>query len=121
MNSAARSVNLFGNYLVVLGALLLVVPNPMLQLFQFPPTGEVWIRVAGMLVAFLGIYYRVAAAANLTQFFTASVLLRCSVPVFFLGFILAGWVAWPLLLFALPEVAGAAWTWSALRALQRTA
>ncbi len=121
MNPAARSINLYGNYLVLLGMVLLVAPNQLLQAFQLPPTTEVWIRLVGMLVAYLGIYYRVAAAGNMVRFFTATVMLRCAVPVFFLGFVLAGWVAWPLLLFALPEVAGAAWTWSTLRSMQRTA
>jgi hypothetical protein len=68
-----------------------------------------------MLVAFIGVYYRTAAAANLTSFFLATVLLRASVPVFFLVFVLAGWVAWPLLIFGAIEAAGAVWTWSALR------
>ena len=121
MNSAARSINIYGNYLVLLGIAFLVAPNQVLGVFQLPPTTEVWIRVVGMLVAYLGIYYRVAAAGNLVPFFTATVMLRCAVPIFFLGFVLAGWVTWPLLLFALPEVVGAAWTWSTLRSMQRTA
>jgi hypothetical protein len=117
MTPAARSVNVFGTYLVVLAIGLLVAPNLLLGLFQLTPTTEVWIRVVGMLVAFIGVYYRTAAAANLTSFFLATVLLRASVPLFFLVFVLAGWVAWPLLLFAAVDVAGAAWTW---RALQRS-
>lgn len=115
MSPAARSVHLFGAYLLLLALLLLVVPNPLLHLFGFPPTTEVWIRVVGMLVAFLGIYYRTAASAEFRPFFQASVLLRGSVPVFFLCFILAGWVGWPLLAFGVIDAAGAAWTWSALR------
>jgi protein-S-isoprenylcysteine O-methyltransferase Ste14 len=115
MTPASRSIHVFGNYLVLLGVVLLVAPNPLLQLFGLPTTTEVWIRVVGMLVAFLGIYYRTAAAANLTPFYVATVLLRSSVPLFFLAFVLAGWVGWPLLLFGLIDAAGAIWTWSALR------
>jgi hypothetical protein len=115
MTPAARSVNAFGIYLIVLAVMLIVTPNPLLRLFGLPPTGEVWIRVVGMLLAFLGIYYRVAATANLTPFFVATVMVRSSVPLFFLGFVLAGWVAWPLLLFAGVDVAGALWTWTALK------
>ncbi len=114
MTPAARSVHIFGTYLVILAAVLLVAPNPLLQLFTLPPTTEVWIRVVGMLVAFLGIYYRTAASANLTPFFVATVMVRSSVPFFFVGFVLAGWVEWPLLLFGGIDAAGAIWTWKAL-------
>ncbi len=116
MTAAARSVNLFGWYLLVLGATLLVAPNALLQAFTLPPTSEVWIRVVGMLVAFLGIYYRVAAAAGLVAIFRASVAVRCSVVAFFAVFVGVGWAPWPLLLFGVFDVAGAAWTWLALRA-----
>jgi hypothetical protein len=114
MSPAARSVNVFGIYLLVLGVVLLAAPNLLLGLFHLPPTTEVWLRVVGMLVAFLGIYYRVAAAADLRLFFLTTVMLRASVPVFFLAFVLAGWAPWPLLVFAGVDAAGAAWTWRAL-------
>ena len=61
-----------------------------------------------------GIYYRVAAVADVTQLFLATVLLRASVPAFFLAFVLAGWVEWPRLLFGAVDAAGAAWTWKTL-------
>jgi hypothetical protein len=115
MTPAARSINVFGIYRLVLALVLLVAPNTLLQLFHLPPTTEVWIRVVGMLLAFIGIFYRTAAAAGLYAFFAATVLTRLTVPLFFLGFVLAGWIDWPILLFTLIEVAGAAWTWLALR------
>jgi hypothetical protein len=88
MSPAARSVNVFGIYLLLLGVVLLAAPNLLLGLFHLPPTTEVWLRVAGML--------------------------RASVPLFFLAFVLAGWAEWPLLVFAGLDAAGAAWTWRAL-------
>jgi hypothetical protein len=116
MSPAARSVNVFSYYLLALAVALLVAPNVLLQAFGLPPTSEVWIRVVGMLVAFLGVYYRVAAAAELEPFFQMSVLVRSSVLAFFLVFVLAGWARWPLVLFGLIDAAGAAWTWQALGA-----
>lgn len=114
MTPAARSLNAFAIYLLLLAAVLLAAPNVLLQLFGLPPTSEVWIRVTGMLVAFLGVYYRIAVAAEFVGFFRATVLVRLSVPLFFLVFVLAGWVQWPLLLFGAVDAAGAAWTWIAL-------
>jgi len=121
MTPAARSVNIFGIYLLLLAVTLIVAPNPLLELFGLPQTSEVWIRVVGMLVAFLGIYYRVAAAANLTPFFVATIMVRGSVILFFLGFVLAGWVGWQLLIFGGVDLAGAIWTWRALRQTAPTA
>jgi len=115
MTSAARSLNVFAFYLLGLGVVLLVAPNVLLQAFGMPPTGEVWIRVVGMLVAFLGLYYRAAAAAEFVPMFSLSVLIRFSVLLFFVLFVAAGWARWPLVLFGLVDAAGAAWTWTALR------
>lgn len=115
MSAAARSLNVFAYYLLGLSVALLVAPNVLLQAFGLPPTSEVWIRVSGMLVAFLGLYYRVAVAAEFVAFFRLSVFVRFSVTVFFLVFVAAGWVGWPLVLFGLVDAAGAAWTWHALR------
>ena len=116
MTPAARSINAFGYYLLALAVVLLVAPNVLLTSFGLPPTSEVWIRVVGMLVAILGVYYRVAARAELVPLFRVTVLARGSVPLFFVIFVMAGWVAWPLILFGLIDAVGAAWTWSALQA-----
>lgn len=120
MTPAARSVNIFGTYLLVLAAVLLVSPNTVLQTFGLQPTAEVWIRVVGMLLVGHGIFYRTAAQANLASFFLATVLIRASVLVFFGIFVLAGWVEWPLMLFGVFDAAGAAWTWFALRQSRAT-
>lgn len=115
MSPAARSVQVFGVYLLVLALALLVAPNALLTTFGLPPTSEVWIRVVGMLVGFLGFYYRVAAAAELTPVFVASVFARASVLLFFATFVAAGWVGPALLPFGVVDAIGAAWTWAALR------
>lgn len=115
MTPAARSVNIFGMYLQLLGVVLLVAPNMLLGMFGLPFTTEVWIRVVGMLCALLGTYYRVAAHAEIRSFFLTTVMLRASVTLFFVTFVLAGWVQWQLVLFGLVDAVGALWTWMALR------
>jgi hypothetical protein len=105
----------FACYLLLLGLMLLLVPNLLLSLFQIPPTSEVWIRVVGMLVIFLGAYYFVAARAELRLFMIWSARLRASVFIFFGAFVLAGLAPPVLLLFGAVDLAGALWTWSAFR------
>src|SRR2546428_11054544 len=107
MTPAARSIRVFAMYLFLLALVLLIAPNALLRAFGLPPASEVWIRVIGMLVAFLGVYYWTAAAAELTPFFRAALLTRFTVPVFFFIFVGAGWGRWPSLLSGVVEALGA--------------
>jgi len=115
MTSAAWSIRVFAVYLGLLAAAVLLVPNLLLTSFGLPPTSEVWIRVIGMLLLVLGVYYWTAAAAELAPFFRATVLCRLAAPVFFVVFVAAGGVRWPLVLFGIVDAVGAVWTWRALR------
>lgn len=115
MTPAARSVQVFGWYIVVLGLTLLVVPNTLLVLFRFEPTVEPWIRVVGTLLLPLAAIYLVAARHEATAIFRVTVWNRCWILVAFTAFWLLEIAKPELILFALVDVAGAAWTWSALR------
>jgi hypothetical protein len=66
MSRAAKSLLVFAIYLMGLSLILLAVPNALLQPFGLDPTSEVWIRVVGMLVACLAVYYLVAVTNELT-------------------------------------------------------
>ncbi len=115
MSNSARSILVFGLYLVVLGIVLLVAPNFLLGMFVLPSTTEVWIRVAGMLVLFLGYYYIQAARKEMTDFFRWTVYVRPTVIVFFAAFVLLGFASLPLILFGVADLLGAIWTGLALR------
>jgi hypothetical protein len=114
MTAVARSLKVFAVYLALLGITLLFAPNALLGIFGLPATSEVWIRVVGMLVLFLAVYYWTAAGTDAVPFFRATVLCRLTVPVFFIAFVVGGWATWPLLLFGVVDAAGAAWTWRTL-------
>ena len=115
MSYPAKTLFGFGCYLLALGAALLLFPNALLGLFGVAPTVEVWIRVLGMLVLFLGAYDILAALSELHAFIRWSVPVRASVIVFFAVFVLLGYAPAVLLLFGLVDLGGAAWTWIALR------
>lgn len=116
MSRASLSLLVFGVYLLVLGGLLMTVPDTFLGWFGLPPTHDVWIRVVAMLVLILGCYDVLAARADLTPFFRWSVWLRGSVIVFFAAFVGLGLVQPILLLFGVVDLAAATWTALALRA-----
>jgi hypothetical protein len=115
MSYPAKTLFAFGCYLLVLGMLLIVFPNIVLQLFGVAPTVEVWIRVTGMLVLIRGAYDILASLSELHQFIRWSVPMRASVIFFFAVFVLLGYAPPVLLLFGLIDLACAAWTWVALR------
>ncbi len=115
MVSSARTVFFFGIYLILVGLNLLVAPNFMLRLFELPETNEVWVRVVGMLVLYLGFYYKEAGQKEWTGFIKLSVYSRSSALVFFAGFVLLGFAEPPFVIFGALDFLGAMWTWWALR------
>ena len=118
MASPAQTIRVFGGYLIVLSAALIFAPSLLLTPFGIPTPTDVWIRVTGMLVGFLGMYYILAASAGLVPFFRWSVPGRLSVLVFFGAFVGIGLAPPVLLVFALIDAAGAIWTWFALKQLR---
>ena len=115
MSPAARSILVYSIYAFGLGATLLVAPNIPLPLFGLEQATEVWIRVAGMTVVFLSIFYFTAARNEFREIFVASVPIRFAVPVIFAGFVAAGFAPWNLILLTPLDVVFAVWTWIALR------
>jgi hypothetical protein len=115
MSNSARSIFVFGLYLLLLGTILLLIPNILLGMFFFPQTTEVWIRVVGMLVLFLCFYYIQAARKEITDFFRWTVYVRSTVIVFFAAFVLLGLASPALILFGVADLLGAIWTHLALR------
>ena len=115
MSGAARSVFVFGLYLVVLGVALMVVPNLVLLPFGFAPTGEVWLRVAGSETAIIGFFFLVAARHGTESFFTATLFARPFLFLSLCGYVLFGLAPPQLILFGIIDLAGALWTFLALR------
>lgn len=115
MTPSAKSIYYFGFYLLILGISLTVSPNFLLSSFQFPETNEVWIRVLGAVVFNLGLYYILMAPANHLLFLSLTVYTRGLIFLWFIVFVAIGWAPMPLILFGLVDVAGAAWTYLALR------
>lgn len=120
MSTSAKSVFVFGIYVVVLGIGLLVVPNLIFSLFGVPATKEVWIRVAGMLVLLIGYYYIQTARKGLTEFFQLTVYTRAAVFVFFIAFVLLKLADPKLILFGVVDLLGAIWIQLALRSTRAT-
>ncbi len=116
MNPPAKTVFLFGLYLVAVGLGLLIVPNATLGPLGFPPSTEVWPRIVGMLTLCLAAYYLAAARAGLTLFFRWTVAVRSGVFVVCGALVLLKLAPAPLALLGVVDLAAALWTAWALRA-----
>jgi hypothetical protein len=120
MSRAALSIRVFAFYLLATAATLMFVPNVLLRLLGIVPTEEHWIRMMGMLTGLLAYYYWRASAENSRPFFEWTVLERLAIaPAFFVLFVLLGWAAPVVLIFAVPDIFGALWTRSALKKADR--
>lgn len=115
MNPAALSVLVFGIYMLLQGALLLIAPNVLLSILQLPPTNEIWIRATGYALMALGFYYTQAARHNIKAFFYWTIPVRITQFFVFLSFVLLGLVGPIILLTAGIELLAGLWTWAALR------
>ncbi len=119
MSAAAKSVLVFGIYMLVQGATLLVVPNLLLSLSGLPETNEVWARLVGWCLCALGFYYVQAARQELIPFFRWTVIVRVGYFVVTLALCLTTGAPWMLLGFAAVETCFGIWTGLLLRSVNR--
>jgi hypothetical protein len=115
MSRAAKTLFVFGIYLLGLGLFLLLAPNLLLRLFGVPTTNEVWIRINGMFVLCLSFYYVQVARNELTKFIRWTVPARIAVIIYFAAFVLLVSAPKALLLFGVIDLLAAMWTWTALK------
>lgn len=115
MSRSARSVFVFGLYLVAVGFALIAFPNPLFALLRLPASHEVWPRVVGVLALVLAYYYIQAARHEMMAFFRWTVAARIVVFVVFTAFVLLGLAPLPLALLGAGDLAAALWTAWALR------
>lgn len=119
MSSAARSVYVFGIYLLALGGVLIGAPNTLLALLRLPPTTEPWIHALGVVVMVVGMLDVACARAEQTAYFRATVGTRIFVVVAFVLLAFMKIVPWIVASFGIVDLAGALWTLTALRGSMR--
>jgi hypothetical protein len=110
----ARSLFAFGLYVIIAGLGLALAPGLVLELLGFPPPGDGWVRVVGIIAVFVGMYHVIAARHELMPYIRATVPARVMFALA-LGVLVISKVMPPsLLLFAAVDLAGAIWTGVAL-------
>lgn len=115
MDKSAKTVWVFGVYLIIEGLFLMLAPSEILSIIGIPEPESVWRIVLGFVVAILGYYYVRNAKENLLPFFGFTVQVRIIQFVFFIWLYLFERGTMTLVLFSFIEFAAGMWTWNALK------
>jgi len=116
MHKTTTSLVAWAAYEFVVGATLLLAPNLLLAILGIPSTSEVWIRVAGVLVLVVGAFFLQSARTGNIHFYRLTVNVRIGVGLQIVALVVTGAGPPVLLLFAVLDWLGAAWTGLTLRA-----
>ncbi len=115
MSRAALSILVWGIYVTISGIQLATFPNVMLSSLGLPSTTDPWIRVFGVVLFVLGLYYLAAARQNLVPFFRWTVWGRVMVLAGIGALVASGMAPAQLLIFGGVDLCGAIWTGLVLR------
>lgn len=110
MSKSAKSVLIFGIYLALVGLILLLIPNALITPFGIEPTNEVWIRLSGILLMALAVYYTIGAKHEIVVIMKATAFIRMTIIFFFTAFVLFDLVAPSLIIFSGIDFLGGVWT-----------
>lgn len=115
MTRAARSVYIFGIYLIAVGGILIGAPNVMLSLLRLPATTEPWVHVLGVPMMAIGMLHVTSARSDLVPFFRASVWVRFFPLVALSALTILGIIPPIIAGFGLIDAATGVWTHMSLR------
>lgn len=117
MNPIDKSIFAFALYMIlVVGVGLMSFPTLILDMFQLSYGDDTWIRFVGMLAFILGFYYVIIARNSLEPLYRWTVIMRLFAVLFMVAFFATGKLGAGILGFAVIDLAGAGWTWMAMRA-----
>ncbi len=116
MSSAARSVGIFGLYMLVAGAVFVLLPPEQLRHAHVGAPFEP-VRLLGILTLIVGGYYLGAARAELGAFFSMTVYGRSLAFALMAILVVVGASPPALLAVGVVDLAGAVWTYRALAAV----
>jgi hypothetical protein len=115
MNRASKSIFIFGLYSLLMGVVLLFLPNKVLPLFYIPVSGEAWLNLLGFLLMCSSYYYIRSAFSGSLQFALYTTHTRFAAPLVVAYLISTGKADWHFLSFGIVDGLGGLWTWFELK------
>lgn len=116
----ALTIRIFSYYVLVVGVSLILLPSLVPGWLGIEVDERTWVRVLGLAVVVLGVYYFMAAQNEATWFFRVTIATRIGIAA---GLALLAVTAGPtqLIFFGVLDLAGALWTRRALHKTERWA
>ena len=115
MNKVSRSIFVFGLYSLLMGIVLLFLPNSILPLFDLPVTGKPWLNLLGFVLICSSYYYLRSALSSNIQFAVYTTHTRFAAPLVVFYLIASGNADWHFLSFGVVDGLGGLWTWLELK------
>lgn len=115
MTPAARSLFVFGLYVVTASSAFLIAPDQMVVLLRLPEVGSGWVRMVGLLGLVIGAYDLTGSSAGLVPYIRASIWIRFGFAAGATLLVATREMPPSLLGFAIMDGFGAIWTMLALR------
>ena len=114
MDAPTLSIFIWGIYVLLIGLLLVFIPDKTLVLFGHEKPKDHWIRVVGIISISLGYFYLNSAQNEVYSFYWASIYTRIAGLIGFLGLVVFKIAKPRIILFGLIDAIGATWTLLAL-------
>jgi hypothetical protein len=115
MTDTAKSLVPFGIYMLVVGLVLMIIPNSVITLIGFTEVDDVWVRVFGWMLLSGGFLYVQVGRSGSPEFAHGTVQVRLPVVVVHLVLVLLDLAPPILIAFGAVDLVGAIWTRLALR------
>ena len=115
MSKSAKSVLIYGIYLAINGLMLLLIPNVLISSLGIESTNEVWIRLSGILLMAIAVYYIIGAKYEIIVILKATAFIRVSIILFFTAFVLLDLVSPNIIIISLIDFLGGFWTFVMLK------
>ncbi|MCU0440716.1 MAG: hypothetical protein MUC49_22715 [Raineya sp.] len=110
MNRVNKSILIFGIYSLVMGMVLLFIPQYILPIFSLPILGEPWLNLLGFVLLCSSYYYVRSSFSNHTQFAVYTTHTRFAAPLVVAYLIFSGKADWHFLSFGIFDGLGGLWT-----------
>ena len=115
MNRINKSLLIFSLYSLLVGIVLLFLPNIILPFFSLPVSGEPWLNLLGFVLLCSSYYYYRSALSGNRQFAMYTIHTRFAAPLVVAYLMLSGKADWHFLSFGIIDGLGGLWTWFELK------
>ena len=109
------SLTVQGIYVLLTGLQLIFVPNLLIGMFGFEEASEIWIKVLGIVVLALSVFYYAINKSGNAEVVMATVWARLLISAGFIFLVISGQTKPNLILFSGIDIATAVWTWFELK------